>query len=161
MRIGFGIDVHTLVKGRKLIIGGVEIENILGLLGHSDADVLIHAIMDALLGAAGLGDIGMYFPPSEKKWEGISSLELLKIIRKKICEENRFKIINIDSVIIAQKPKFNTYFEIMRTNISDILKIERNRINIKATTSEGLGYEGREEGIRAEAVALLEGFFEP
>jgi len=154
MRIGIGYDVHKLVKGRKLILGGVEIEHEYGLLGHSDADVLIHAIMDALLGAAGLGDIGRHFPDTDDTFKGISSLKLLKMVNDKLMDKG-YEINNIDSVIIAQKPKLKKYIEMMEENIAKILKININDINIKATTTEKLGFNGREEGISCEAVVLI------
>ena len=154
MRIGIGYDVHKLVKGRKLILGGVEIEHEYGLLGHSDADVLIHAIMDALLGAAGLGDIGRHFPDTDDEFKGISSLKLLKMVNDKLIDEG-YEINNIDSVIIAQKPKLKDYIEVMEENIAEILEINIDDINVKATTTEKLGFNGREEGISCEAVVLI------
>ncbi len=154
MRIGIGYDVHKLVKGRKLILGGVEIEHEYGLLGHSDADVLIHAIMDALLGAAGLGDIGRYFPDTDDKFKGISSLKLLKMVNDKLIDKG-YEINNIDSVIIAQKPKLKDYIEDMEENIAEILEINIDDINVKATTTEKLGFNGREEGISCEVVVLI------
>jgi 2-C-methyl-D-erythritol 2,4-cyclodiphosphate synthase len=155
MRIGHGYDVHKLVSERKLILGGVEIEHELGLLGHSDADVLVHAIMDSLLGAAALGDIGKHFPDSDQKYKGADSLKLLQ----RVCElidENNYKIQNIDATVIAQKPKLSPYIFKMRENISDVCKIEIDQINIKATTEENLGFTGRCEGISAHAVCLLD-----
>mgnify|MGYP000894721617 CR=1 FL=1 len=156
MRVGMGYDVHRLVGDRPLILGGVVIPWEKGLLGHSDADVLTHAIMDALLGAAALGDIGRHFPDSEEAYRGISSLLLLKrvsgLLREKGCG-----IVNIDAVIIAQKPKMMPYIPKMIENISSVLNIDKMCINIKATTTEGLGFSGREEGIAAQAVALIEG----
>lgn len=154
MRVGIGYDVHTLVEKRELIIGGVKIEHTLGLLGHSDADVLTHAIMDSLLGAAGLGDIGKHFPDSDPKYSGISSLVLLTNIGKLLKDEG-FQIINIDSIIIAQKPKMAPYIETMKKNIATALNINTNQINIKATTEEGLGFTGSEQGISAQSICLL------
>ena len=154
MRIGHGYDVHRLVEGRKLIIGGVEIEHSLGLLGHSDADVLLHAIMDSLLGAAGLGDIGKHFPDSDERYKGISSVELLKKVAN-ILDENSYIIENIDATIIAQKPKLAPYIGKMREVICNTLHISLDQINIKATTEEGLGFTGNESGIAAHSVCLL------
>lgn len=155
MRIGNGYDVHRLQQGRRLILGGVEIEYPLGLQGHSDADVLLHAIGDALLGAAGLGDIGRHFPDSDERYRGISSLYLLEEVGKKLTEAG-FTIINIDSTVIAQKPRLAPYIETMVQNIARVLHIETGQVNVKATTTERLGFEGREEGISALAVALIE-----
>lgn len=154
MRIGHGYDVHKLVVGRKLILGGVEIPHDMGLLGHSDADVLIHAIMDALLGAAGLGDIGLYFPDTDKKHEGINSLKLLKKVYR-MLKEKGYEIQNIDSTIIAQKPKLSSYIDKMRKNISEVCELEIDKINVKATTEETLGFTGRLEGISAHAVCII------
>lgn len=154
MRIGNGYDVHRLQQGRRLVLGGVEIDYPLGLLGHSDADVLLHAIGDALLGAAGLGDIGRHFPDSDERYRGISSLYLLEEIGNKLSEAG-FTIINIDSTVIAQKPRLAPYIETMVHNIARVLHIEKEQVNVKATTTEGLGLEGREEGISAMAVALI------
>jgi 2-C-methyl-D-erythritol 2,4-cyclodiphosphate synthase len=154
MRIGMGYDVHKLVENRKLIMGGVEIPYEKGLLGHSDADVLLHAIMDALLGAAALGDIGKHFPDTDEKFKGISSLLLLKEVGK-LLKEKGFMIENIDSTVIAQKPKMAPHIENMIKNISDALAISIDRINVKATTEEGLGFTGREEGISANSICLL------
>jgi 2-C-methyl-D-erythritol 2,4-cyclodiphosphate synthase len=155
LRIGYGYDVHRLVVGRKLIIGGVNIPYKLGLKGHSDADVLIHAIMDALLGAAALGDIGRHFPDTDEKYKGISSLNLLQIVNEKIIEKG-YTINNIDATLIAQKPKLAPYIDEMKTIICKLLKIDSDNVNIKATTTEGLGFEGREEGIAACAVCIIE-----
>ncbi len=155
MRIGMGYDVHKLVQGRDLIIGGVKIEYEKGLLGHSDADVLLHSIMDALLGAAALGDIGKHFPDTEEAFRGISSLELLDRVGK-LLEEKCFLIENIDATIIAQKPKMRPFIDRMRENIADTLGIDLAQVNIKATTEEGLGFTGSGEGISAQAVCLLE-----
>ncbi len=154
MRVGIGYDVHKLVTGRPLVIGGVQIPFERGLLGHSDADVLVHAIMDALLGAAGLGDIGRHFPDTDKEYEGISSIVLLRRVYELICEKG-FHISNIDAVIIAQAPKMAFYFEAMTQNISQVLDLPSKQINIKATTTEGLGFEGQGMGIAAKAVVLL------
>lgn len=155
MRIGQGYDVHKLVEGRKLILGGVDIPYEKGLLGHSDADVLIHAIMDALLGAAALGDIGKHFPDNSDDYKNISSLVLLK----KVClllKDNGYNTINIDATVIAQRPKLAPYLDEMRKNIADRLEADINIISIKATTEEGLGFTGNGEGIAAQAVCLLE-----
>ncbi|PJI07919.1 MULTISPECIES: 2-C-methyl-D-erythritol 2,4-cyclodiphosphate synthase [Clostridium] len=154
MRIGIGYDVHKLVANRKLILGGVKIPYSKGLLGHSDADVLIHAIMDSILGAAGLGDIGKFFPDTDEKYEGISSLKLLEKVST-IINNKGYTVGNIDSVIIAQSPKLSPYIEEMRANISNILNISLNNINIKATTEEGLGFTGTGEGISSQSVCLL------
>ena len=152
MRIGHGIDFHRLVPERKLILGGVEIPHTLGLLGHSDADVLLHAISDALLGAAAKRDIGYHFPDSDEKYKGISSLEILKLTKDIISP---YKIINIDATIIAQKPKLMPHIQKMRENIAKTLGTDIENISIKATTSEGMGYCGNEEGIEAHAVCLI------
>ncbi|MEZ5359509.1 MAG: 2-C-methyl-D-erythritol 2,4-cyclodiphosphate synthase [Candidatus Zixiibacteriota bacterium] len=153
-RVGNGYDVHALVEGRKLILGGVEIKHHLGLAGHSDADVLTHAIMDSLLGAAGLGDIGRHFPDTDDAYKGADSLKLLAEVFEKITAGN-WKISNIDATIIAQKPKLAGYIERMEVNIADVLQIETDRVNVKATTTEKLGFAGREEGIAAMASAML------
>lgn len=155
MRVGNGYDVHQLTAGRPLILGGVTIPYEKGLKGHSDADVLIHAIMDALLGAAGLKDIGSYFPDTAEAYRGADSLKLLGQVAEMIKEKN-FKIENIDSVIAAQRPKLAPYIPQMKENISRVLEIEINQIGIKATTTEHLGFEGRGEGISAYAVALMD-----
>lgn len=149
-----GYDVHRLVEGRKLIMGGVEIPYDKGLLGHSDADVLIHAVMDALLGAAALGDIGKHFPDTDPAYKGISSIELLKHVGK-LLEENRFLIENIDATIIAQAPKMRPHIDSMRQNIADALDIETGQVNVKATTEEGLGFTGSGEGISSQAICML------
>ena len=154
MRIGQGYDVHRLVEGRKLILGGVEIPYERGLLGHSDADVLLHAVMDALLGAAALGDIGQHFPDSDERYKAISSVELLKEVGK-ILQENGYLIENIDSTVIAQRPKLLPYRPQMAKNIADALGIEPDQVSVKATTEEGLGFTGTGEGISAQAIALL------
>lgn len=154
MRVGIGYDVHQLVKGRKLIIGGVDIPYELGLLGHSDADVLIHAICDALLGAAALGDIGRHFPDSSEDYKDIKSLILLAEVAKKLGDLGYY-ILNIDSTIIAEKPKLAPYIEDMVNNIAVALGIDKGQVNVKATTTEKLGFIGREEGIAAEAVVMI------
>jgi len=154
MRVGIGFDVHRLTEGRDLIIGGVKIDYCKGLLGHSDADVLIHAIMDALLGAAGLGDIGRHFPDTDEKYKGISSLLLLKEVGN-LLADRKLQIENIDSIIIAQKPKMAPFIERMKENIAGALTLDIDRIGIKATTTEGLGFTGTGEGIAAQAVVLL------
>ena len=155
-RVGHGYDVHKLVEGRRLILGGVEIEHHLGLLGHSDADVVVHAIMDSLLGAAGLYDIGYHFPDNDDKYKGISSLELLKKVKELIYEKG-YKINNIDATIIAQKPKLRNHIEKMIQNVANVCDISKECVNIKATTEEGLGMTGREEAITAHAVSLIIG----
>ncbi|MFT8315234.1 MAG: 2-C-methyl-D-erythritol 2,4-cyclodiphosphate synthase [Clostridium sp.] len=155
MRIGLGYDVHKLVLDRKLILGGIEINYIKGLLGHSDADVLLHAIMDSILGAAALGDIGTHFPDTNDKYKGISSLSLLKEVGK-LMQSSGYKIGNIDTTIIAQKPKMSPYIPEMRKNIADTLNISLDKINIKATTEEGLGFTGSGEGISSQSICLLE-----
>lgn len=154
MRIGMGYDVHRLVEDRELIMGGVLIPYEKGLLGHSDADVLLHAIMDALLGAAALGDIGKHFPDTDPAYKGISSLTLLKEVSE-LLEENRFLIENIDATIIAQAPKMRPYMEAMRVNIAKALGIEIEQVNVKATTEEGLGFTGSGEGIASQAICML------
>jgi len=154
MRIGMGYDVHKLVKNKKLILGGVEIPFKLGLLGHSDADVLLHAICDSLLGAAALGDIGKHFPDTDEKYKGISSLLLLEYIGNLIYKKG-YTIENIDATIIAQKPKMAPYIPTMIKNISKSLNISENQVNIKATTEEGLGFTGKSEGISAQSICLL------
>ena len=154
MRIGHGYDVHKLVSGRKLILGGCEIPHTHGLLGHSDADVLVHAIMDALLGAAALGDIGKLFPDTEPLFKGANSLKLLEVVCQKI-DSAGYKISNIDATIIAQKRKLSQFISKMRTNIANVCNAEVSQISIKATTEEGLGFTGRLEGISAHAVCLL------
>lgn len=155
MRIGMGYDVHRLVEGRKLILCGVEIPYEKGLLGHSDADVALHAIMDALLGAAALGDIGKHFPDTDPAYEGASSMKLLEAV-KKLLDEHCFVIENIDATIIAQRPKLLPYMEEMKKNVASALGLTGDRVNIKATTEEGLGFTGSGEGISAQAVCLLQ-----
>lgn len=154
MRIGLGYDVHRLVQGRDLILGGVTIPYELGLLGHSDADVLIHAIMDSLLGATALGDIGTHFPDTDPKYKGISSIALLKEVGN-LLEIHGYKIGNIDATIIAQKPKMAPHIELMRRNIAEALNIEFNQINVKATTEEGLGFTGEGLGISSQCICLV------
>lgn len=155
MRIGMGYDVHRLTEGRDLILGGVKIPYEKGLLGHSDADVLIHAVMDALLGAAALGDIGKHFPDTDPAYEGASSMKLLEHVGK-LLEERLYVVENIDATIIAQKPKMAPHIEKMRRNIAAALHLELDQVNVKATTEEGLGFTGTGEGISAQAVACLE-----
>ena len=154
MRIGHGYDVHRLTVDRKLIIGGVEIPHTKGLLGHSDADVLTHAVMDALLGAAGLWDIGHAFPDTDPAYKGISSLILLERVME-MLKKKGYRVGNIDATILAQRPKLAPHIPQMRSNFADILGIAVDRVNVKATTEEGLGFSGAEEGIAAHAVALL------
>ena len=154
MRIGMGYDVHRLVEGRDLIIGGVKIPYEKGLLGHSDADVLLHAIMDALLGAAALGDIGKHFPDTDPAYKGISSIKLLEKVGE-LLEENHVFIENIDATIIAQRPKMRPHIEQMEKNIAEALHIETNQVNVKATTEEGLGFTGSGEGISSQAICLV------
>lgn len=154
MRVGMGYDVHKLVEGRKLIIGGVDIPYEKGLLGHSDADVLLHAIMDSLLGAAALGDIGKHFPDTDERYKGASSVELLKQVGRMI-DDNNYIIENIDATIIAQKPKMRPFIDTMRGNIADALGIDINRVNVKATTEEGLGFTGKGEGISSQSICSL------
>ena len=155
IRIGQGYDVHRLVEGRRLIVGGKEIEYDFGLLGHSDADVLTHAICDALLGAAALGDIGKHFPDNDPQYKGIDSIILLKHVGKLISDKG-YRINNIDSIIIAQAPKFAPHIEDMRRNIASALNIDIDFVSVKATTEEGLGFTGKKEGIAASSVAILE-----
>ncbi len=155
MRVGMGYDVHRLVEGRKLILGGVDIPFEKGLLGHSDADVLLHAVMDALLGAAALGDIGRHFPDTDPKYKGISSMELLKNVGK-LLKTKGVQIGNIDVVLICQEPKIAPYREQMVKNIADALQINLSQVNVKATTEEGLGFTGDGLGISAQAIALID-----
>ena len=154
MRIGHGYDVHRLVEGRKLILGGVEVPHTLGLLGHSDADVLTHAVMDALLGAAALGDIGRHFPDTDPAYAGADSLKLLDHVVE-LLEEKGYRVGNVDATILAQRPKLAPYIENMRDNLAARMKVEPDQVNVKATTEEKLGFTGAEEGIAAHAVALL------
>lgn len=155
MRIGLGYDVHAFAEGRPLVLGGVTIPHPQGLLGHSDADVLTHAVMDAVLGAMRAGDIGKHFPDSDPVFSGISSIELLKRVAALVASSG-YAVIDVDSVLVAEVPKISPYREEMRRNISSALGIDTSRVGVKATTTEGLGFEGRSEGIAAQAVALLE-----
>lgn len=154
MRTGIGYDVHKMVEGRKLILGGVEIPHHKGLLGHSDADVLIHAIMDSILGALALGDIGKYFPDTDMQYKDISSMVLLEKVHN-IMKEHGYEIGNIDSIVVAQEPKFAPYIDSMRENIARALETSKDNIGVKATTTEWLGFEGRKEGISSHAICLL------
>lgn len=154
MRIGHGYDVHRLVPGRKLILGGVEIPFELGLEGHSDADVLVHAVMDALLGAAGLGDIGQHFPDTSPQYAGISSMKLLALVREKLFWAG-FDVGNVDATVIAQRPRLRDYILQMEENIADTLGVDREQINVKATTEEHLGFTGDSSGMACHAVCLL------
>ena len=154
MRIGHGYDVHKLVEGRKLIVGGVEIPHTMGLLGHSDADVLLHAISDALLGACAMGDIGCMFPDTDEKWRGADSLKLLEAVVERLSVSG-FYIENIDSTLIAQRPKMKPYIDEMRAHIAKACRIDISCVSVKATTEEKLGFTGREEGISAHAVVLI------
>lgn len=155
MRIGHGYDVHRLAEGRDLILGGVKITHKTGLDGHSDADVLLHAVSDALLGAAGLGDIGRHFPDTDPKYKGADSLELLRIVGEKVTDAG-YRVSNIDVTLIAQKPKVKDYIPQMQDNIASALQLAVSRVNVKATTEERLGFTGREEGMACHAVCLLE-----
>ena len=154
MRVGTGYDVHKLVPERKLIIGGVEIPYELGLLGHSDADVLLHAIMDALLGAAALGDIGKHFPDTDPEYKGADSMKLLKRVGE-MLEEKHYIVENIDATIIAQRPKMRPHIDQMRKNIADTLRIDIDQVNVKATTEEGMGFTGEGKGISSQAICAL------
>ena len=155
MRIGHGYDVHRLVEGRDLILGGVKLDYPMGLDGHSDADVLLHAVSDALLGAAGLGDIGLHFPDTDPRYKGADSLRLLEVVGEKV-KERGFRVGNIDVTMIAQKPKLRPHIPAMQENIAKALGIDPSRVNVKATTEERLGFTGRQEGISCHAVCLLE-----
>ena len=155
MRIGHGYDVHRLVEGRDLILCGVNVPHTLGLLGHSDADVALHALMDAMLGAAALGDIGRHFPDSDPQYKGISSMLLLKHVMK-LTVENGYRVENADVTIVAQKPKLRPYIDQMRQRLADAIGVEVERISVKATTTEKMGFEGEERGISAHAVCLLQ-----
>ena len=155
MRIGHGYDVHKLVEGRDLILGGVKIEHTLGLLGHSDADVLLHAVSDALLGAAGLGDIGKHFPDTDPQYKGADSLKLLEIVARRVKEAG-YRVSNIDVTMIAQRPKLRPHIPQMEANIASAVGIDASRVNVKATTEEKLGFTGNEEGMACHAVCLLE-----
>ncbi|HZK83207.1 MAG TPA: 2-C-methyl-D-erythritol 2,4-cyclodiphosphate synthase [Desulfosporosinus sp.] len=157
IKVGIGYDVHALVEGRPLILGGVEIPYDRGLLGHSDADVLIHAIMDALLGALALGDIGAHFPDRDSRYRGISSLELLEQVMK-LIQARGYGIGNIDSVIVAERPKLASFIPQMRFNLARVMQTDETRVSVKATTTERLGFAGREEGIAAQAIVSLESF---
>ncbi|MEE1056848.1 MAG: 2-C-methyl-D-erythritol 2,4-cyclodiphosphate synthase [Acutalibacteraceae bacterium] len=157
MRIGHGYDVHKLIEGRKLILGGIEIPYEKGLLGHSDADVLVHSIMDALLGAAALGDIGTLFPDTDSTYSGANSMLLLSEVCR-ILIKNNYRIVNIDSTVIAQAPKLKTYIQQMKENIAIVCNIDINQISVKATTEEKLGFTGNGEGISSHAVCLIEKF---
>ncbi|MGE5656633.1 MAG: 2-C-methyl-D-erythritol 2,4-cyclodiphosphate synthase [Actinomycetota bacterium] len=154
IRIGNGYDIHKLVSDRPLILGGIQIPHELGLLGHSDADVLTHAIMDAMLGALSLGDIGHYFPPTDPQWQGADSLVLLAQVNQLVLEKG-WQVSNIDSVVVAERPKLKPHIEKMRDRLASVLQVEPDRVGVKATTNEKLGPVGREEGIAAYAVALL------
>lgn len=154
LRIGIGSDVHRLVKGRELIIGGVKIPFDLGLLGHSDADVLIHAINDAILGALALGDIGKLFPDTDSRYKDISSIILMKHTAK-LMRKKGYRVGNLDCVISCERPKLSPYIDEMRVNIANALQTKKNQVSVKATTTEGLGFEGRSEGIKADAVVIL------
>jgi len=154
-RFGMGYDVHRLVTGRKLIVGGVDIPHEYGLLGHSDADVLLHAVEDALLGAAALGDLGKHFPDSDERWKDVSSMKLLEHVAL-LLREKGYRVSNIDATIVAQRPKFAPYIEAMRSNIAAVLDLALDQVNVKATTEEKLGFTGEEKGIAAYAVAGLE-----
>jgi 2-C-methyl-D-erythritol 2,4-cyclodiphosphate synthase len=155
IRIGNGYDIHRLVEGRPLILGGVKIEHSLGLLGHSDADALTHAIMDGMLGALSLGDIGLYFPPSDPKWAGADSIVLLQQVDQ-LIQDQGWQIGNIDSVIVAERPKLKPHISAMRDRLADALQLESNQVGVKATTNEKLGPVGREEAIAVYAVVLLQ-----
>ena len=155
LRIGHGYDVHRITDGRKMIIGGVEIPCEKGLLGHSDADVLVHAVIDAIIGALGLGDIGRHFPDTDDKYKGISSLELLSCVADMLRAHDA-RIVNIDSTLVLQRPKVAPYIDKMACNIAHVLRIEKTAVNVKATTEEKLGFTGREEGACAHAVVLIE-----
>lgn len=154
MRVGMGYDVHKLVENRKLILGGVEIQHEKGLLGHSDADVLLHAIMDSILGALALGDIGKHFPDTDEKYKGADSMKLLEFVYN-LIKENGYAIGNLDATIIAQAPKMAPHIQTMRANISKVLNTHIDNINVKATTEEGLGFTGNKEGISAQSICLL------
>ncbi len=154
MRAGIGYDVHRLVEGRKLVLGGVEIPYSMGLYGHSDGDVIAHAVGDAILGASGLGDLGMYFPPNDPRYKGISSMIILKEI-KKMVKHHQFKIDYVDVMLVMEEPKISPYVEEMCKRISETLEMDRTRVSVKATTNEGMGFVGRKEGVSAMAICLL------
>ncbi|MDU1911008.1 2-C-methyl-D-erythritol 2,4-cyclodiphosphate synthase [Fusobacterium sp.] len=155
IRIGNGYDVHILTEGRKLVLGGIEVPHIKGILGHSDGDVLVHAIMDAMLGALALGDIGRHFPDTDMKYENIDSTILLKRVKELVAERG-YKIINLDSIIVLQKPKIKPYIEAMRKRIAEVLEIDVEQVSVKATTEEKLGFTGDESGVKSYCVVLLE-----
>ncbi|MCR4611243.1 MAG: 2-C-methyl-D-erythritol 2,4-cyclodiphosphate synthase [Lachnospiraceae bacterium] len=155
MRIGNGYDVHKLTEGRDLVLGGVKIDYKMGLLGHSDADVLTHAVMDALLGAAGMGDIGLHFPDTDDKYKDVSSMMLLEETME-LLEKQNYKVVNVDATIIAQNPKLRPYINAMEENIASVIHCDISQVNIKATTEEHLGFTGREEGISATCACLIE-----
>ncbi len=155
MFVGIGYDAHRLISGRKLVLGGVDIPYEMGLEAHSDGDVLVHAVMDSLLGACGLGDIGIHFPDSDAKYKDVSSIKLLIEVRK-IMEKNGFRPVNVDAVIVAQAPRISPHSELMKVNIAEALALSPARVNIKATTTEKMGFEGRGEGISAQAIAAVE-----
>jgi 2-C-methyl-D-erythritol 2,4-cyclodiphosphate synthase len=153
-RVGHGYDAHRFSQGRKLILGGVSVDYEYGLAGHSDADVLIHAVMDALLGAAALGDIGVHFPPTDSKYKDISSMILLSEVRKLIAQKG-YRVVNVDATVVAQKPKLAAYLEDMKNNIAEVLDIHSDSVNVKATTEENMGFTGRLEGVSAHSVCIL------
>lgn len=155
IRIGNGYDVHVLIEGRKLVLGGIEVPHTKGVLGHSDGDVLVHAVMDAMLGALALGDIGQHFPDTDMKYENIDSTILLKRVKELVAERG-YKIINLDSIIVLQKPKVKPYIEAMRKRIAEVLEIDVEQVSIKATTEEKLGFTGDESGVKSYCVVLLE-----
>lgn len=155
IRIGNGYDVHVLIEGRKLVLGGIEIPHTKGVLGHSDGDVLVHAVMDAMLGALALGDIGQHFPDTDMKYENINSTILLKRVKELVAERG-YKIINLDSIIVLQKPKVKPYIEAMRKRVAEILEIDIEQVSVKATTEEKLGFTGDESGVKSYCVVLLE-----
>lgn len=155
IRIGNGYDVHKLVEGRKLVLGGIEVPHTKGVLGHSDGDVLIHAIMDAMLGALALGDIGQHFPDTDMKYENIDSTILLKKVKELIAERG-YKVVNLDSIIVLQKPKVKPYIEAMRKRIAEVLELDTEQVSVKATTEEKLGFTGDESGVKSYCVVLLE-----
>lgn len=155
LRIGNGYDVHKLVEGRKLVLGGIEIPHTKGVLGHSDGDVLIHAIMDAMLGALALGDIGQHFPDTDMKYENIDSTILLTRVKELIAQRG-YKVVNLDSIIVLQKPKIKPYIEAMRKRIAEVLEIDIEQVSVKATTEEKLGFTGDESGVKSYCVVLLE-----
>lgn len=155
IRIGNGYDVHILTEGRKLVLGGIEVPHTKGVLGHSDGDVLVHAVMDAMLGALALGDIGQHFPDTDMKYENIDSTILLKRVRELVAERG-YRVINLDSIIVLQKPKIKPYIEAMRKRIAEVLEIDIEQVSVKATTEEKLGFTGDESGVKSYCVVLLE-----